>query len=162
MFDHILEEVHRQEIRQDPCLPLIEPNGNHNELLVLPLKNVYSLICYILTAVSPSLPVPFLTPNPSPLLLISLQKRASPPGISTKHGILCWKKTRHLPSYWRLAETTRRRVVPKAGRRFRNITCSYCPESHKNTQLYNHNIHTKGLDQIYAGSLIISSVSESP
>jgi hypothetical protein len=62
---------------------------------------VYSLICYIPTAISPpSSPSPFL-PSLLPIHSSSdsFQKRAGLPGLSNKHGISRRNKTRHLPSW---------------------------------------------------------------
>jgi hypothetical protein len=61
---------------------------------------IYSLIFYLLTAVSP-LSIPssshFYFPFPHALILHCLQKKVEVPGITVKHGITRCNKTRKNP-----------------------------------------------------------------
>jgi hypothetical protein len=56
---------------------------------------------------------------------VSLQKEAGLLGISTKHGITNYGKPRHIPSYqgW-IRQPTRRKRIPKAGKRIRDRSWS--------------------------------------
>lgn len=73
----------------------------------------YSLICYILTVAS--LPLPST----------SWQVRAGLRGPSTKYGITSHCKTRHRGSHWGwMRQLSKRKRVPKTGRRVRDCPCS--------------------------------------
>jgi hypothetical protein len=67
------------------------------------------LLPYILTSASTpsSQPLPHLSSPQDSILLLSLQKRAGLPGISTKHGISSYSKTRRPPTpLFRLGEAS--------------------------------------------------------
>lgn len=57
-----------------------------------------SLIQYITPSSSPSIPPALLPSLPDPLLLITLQKRAAFPGMSTKQGISSYNQSKNLSS----------------------------------------------------------------
>ena len=113
------------------------------------------LMYYILTTASPS-SSPLGLPHSKTLLLLSLQKRAGLPGISTKHGIPSYNKIRHFPSYWAWTRQPRMRNRSQSRQRVRDSpapTVRRRPARKPNNPI----IYAEGLGQTHAGSLIVSS-----
>lgn len=61
-----------------------------------------------------------------------------------------------------MKQPSRRKRVPKAGKRVRGSPCSHLLESHKNINLYNYKIYAEDLSRTSTDSLIVTSVSVSP
>lgn len=98
---------------------IVSDSPSHKLQIFTYLFLCYSLMCYILTAVSflssPSSPSTFSL-SQSILPPVFLQKRAGLASLSTKHSISSCNKTRHFPSYWGwMKQSSRRKWVPKAG-----------------------------------------------
>ena len=95
----------------------------------------YILVKLPFPAILPVTPTYLPAPQDSHFL-ISLQKRAGLPGISTKH-VKSYNKTRHIAYYQGWSKQPRRRkTVRKVSIRVKDSSCSHCWESHKNTRLH--------------------------
>lgn len=95
---------------------------------------IYSFfIYYILTTTfSPSIPS---TPLPMSLLAqihFSVKKRVCLPGISTKHGIISYNKTRHKPLFqdWKKQASRRKRIPRETQKSQRYLPLLAVPQEH--------------------------------
>lgn len=105
-----------------------------------------SLIYYIPTAISLPPPYhPFLLDSHAPTLNLPSDKSGHV-GTSTKYGITSYKQGQVYILTSQLDEASSRR------KRVRDCLCSPCQESHKSTELHNHNIHREHLGQTHTVS----------
>jgi hypothetical protein len=93
--------------------------------------------------------------SPPDPFLISLQKRAALPGMSTKQGISSYK-SKNLSSFqsWK-RQPSRRKRFSKTGNW--DPTTTLRSTTRRPNYTYNLNIHAEGLDQSREGSLIVTS-----